>query len=237
MFDTIIADGGPSRIDAAAERGFRYDASLPDGSEQILAAHHAFSVADQIAQKIEYLWFHGLKRTVPYGVHGGQGSIHNYRKKYSKFSFPVRYGRHSASSRAGEIITISELSKSLLKAPVCNYSQCSGLDKDSDHHVRRALGDRGGGRRGGCKTWEATFMAVQALGYLGISTQNVEHWSDCATRQLGLQLVDRAASCRAFRMDDRRQRLIVDRERPDAERFFGWEVAGACKPGGPCGEA
>ncbi|SRR6266851_4015600 len=68
-------------------------------------------------------------------------------------------------------------------------------------------------------------MAVQSLGYLGISTQDVDQWSDFATRQLGLQLVDRAASCRAFRMDDRRQRLIVDKERPDAERFFGWEVA------------
>src|SRR5215813_13317678 len=67
-------------------------------------------------------------------------------------------------------------------------------------------------------------MAVQALGYLGISTQNIDEWSDFATRQLGLQLVDYAASSRAFRMDDRRQRIIVDRERPDAERFFGWEV-------------
>jgi 2,3-dihydroxybiphenyl 1,2-dioxygenase len=70
-------------------------------------------------------------------------------------------------------------------------------------------------------------MAVQALGYLGIITQDVDQWSDFATHQLGLQLVDRTASCRAFRMDDRRQRLIVDRERPDAERFFGWEVADA----------
>ena len=70
-------------------------------------------------------------------------------------------------------------------------------------------------------------MAVQALGYLGISTQNIDEWSDFATRQLGLQLVDRAASCRAFRMDNRRQRLIVDKERPEAERFFGWEVADA----------
>ena len=68
-------------------------------------------------------------------------------------------------------------------------------------------------------------MAVQALGYLGISTQNIDEWSDFATRQLGLQLVDQARSSRAFRMDDRRQRIIIDRERPDSERFFGWEVA------------
>jgi 2,3-dihydroxybiphenyl 1,2-dioxygenase len=70
-------------------------------------------------------------------------------------------------------------------------------------------------------------MAVQALGYLGISTQNIDEWSDFATRQLGLHLVDRTASSRAFRMDDRRQRVIVDREHPDADRFFGWEVADA----------
>ncbi|MGY4178433.1 2,3-dihydroxybiphenyl 1,2-dioxygenase [Bradyrhizobium sp. USDA 4518] len=70
-------------------------------------------------------------------------------------------------------------------------------------------------------------MAVQALGYLGISTQNIDEWSDFATRQIGLQLVDRTTSCRAFRMDDRRQRIIVDGEHPDFERFFGWEVADA----------
>jgi catechol 2,3-dioxygenase-like lactoylglutathione lyase family enzyme len=70
-------------------------------------------------------------------------------------------------------------------------------------------------------------MAVQALGYLGISTQNIDEWSDFATRRLGLQLVDRRVSCRAFRIDDRRQRVIVDNERPDAERFFGCEVADA----------
>jgi catechol 2,3-dioxygenase-like lactoylglutathione lyase family enzyme len=70
-------------------------------------------------------------------------------------------------------------------------------------------------------------MAVQALGYLGISTQDIDEWSDFATRQLGSQLVDRGVSRRAFRVDDRRQRFVVDKERPDAERFFGWEVADA----------
>jgi catechol 2,3-dioxygenase-like lactoylglutathione lyase family enzyme len=66
-------------------------------------------------------------------------------------------------------------------------------------------------------------MADQALGYLGISTQDIDEWSDFATRQLGLQLVDREVSRRAFRVDDRRQRVFVDKERPDAERFFGWD--------------
>jgi catechol 2,3-dioxygenase-like lactoylglutathione lyase family enzyme len=66
-------------------------------------------------------------------------------------------------------------------------------------------------------------MADQALGYLGISTQDIDEWSDFATRQLGLQLVGRGVSRRAFRVDDRRQRVVVDKERPDAERFFGWD--------------
>jgi catechol-2,3-dioxygenase len=37
-------------------------------------------------------------------------------------------------------------------------------------------------------------MADQALGHLGISTQDIEEWSDFATRQLGLQLVVRMPS-------------------------------------------
>jgi 2,3-dihydroxybiphenyl 1,2-dioxygenase len=74
-------------------------------------------------------------------------------------------------------------------------------------------------------------MAVQALGYLGISTQSIDDWSDFATRQLGLQLVDQTTSSRAFRMDDRRQRVIIDKERPDSEHFFGWEVADAASLG------
>src|SRR5258708_29256191 len=55
----------------------------------------------------------------------------------------------------------------------------------------------------------------------------MDEWSGFPRQQVGLQSVDRAASCRAFRMDDRRQRLIVDKGRPDTERFFGWEVADA----------
>ena len=66
-------------------------------------------------------------------------------------------------------------------------------------------------------------MAVQALGYLGIGTQDIDEWSDFATRQLGLRLVDRGVSRRAFRVDDRRQRVVVDKERPDAECFSGWD--------------
>jgi len=70
-------------------------------------------------------------------------------------------------------------------------------------------------------------MAVTALGYVGIGASDLDAWSDFATSQLGLQQVDRSTSCRAFRMDDRRQRIIADTDHADAERYFGWEVADA----------
>ncbi len=70
-------------------------------------------------------------------------------------------------------------------------------------------------------------MTVQALGYLGVGAADLDDWTDLATNGLGLQVVDRGAAGRAFRMDDRRQRLILDRAVPEGQRYFGWEVADA----------
>jgi 2,3-dihydroxybiphenyl 1,2-dioxygenase len=70
-------------------------------------------------------------------------------------------------------------------------------------------------------------MSVQALGYLRIGSDKLDDWSSFATGWLGMQATDGANASRAFRMDDRRQRLIVDRELPDTERCFGWELADA----------
>lgn len=67
-------------------------------------------------------------------------------------------------------------------------------------------------------------MAVTAFGYIGIGSADLDAWSDFAIRQLGLQQVDGGRASRAFRMDDRRQRIIADRDTA-AERYFGWEVA------------
>jgi 2,3-dihydroxybiphenyl 1,2-dioxygenase len=70
-------------------------------------------------------------------------------------------------------------------------------------------------------------MSIQALGYLGIGSDQLDDWGDYATNWLGLQVVDRGASVRAFRMDDRKQRLVIDRSMPEGQRYFGWEVADA----------
>jgi 2,3-dihydroxybiphenyl 1,2-dioxygenase len=39
--------------------------------------------------------------------------------------------------------------------------------------------------------------------------------------------VERGNSLLAFRMDDRKQRIVIDRSMPEGARFFGWEVADA----------
>jgi catechol 2,3-dioxygenase-like lactoylglutathione lyase family enzyme len=70
-------------------------------------------------------------------------------------------------------------------------------------------------------------MTIQGLGYLGIGTDKLEDWTNYATNWLGMQAVDRGAGVRAFRMDDRKQRLVVDRTLAEGQRYFGWEVASA----------
>jgi 2,3-dihydroxybiphenyl 1,2-dioxygenase len=70
-------------------------------------------------------------------------------------------------------------------------------------------------------------MGIQALGYLGIGTDKLDDWTNYATNWLGMQAVDRGAGVRAFRMDDRKQRLVIDRSLPEGQRYFGWEVADA----------
>ena len=70
-------------------------------------------------------------------------------------------------------------------------------------------------------------MEIEALGYVGVGASDLSDWTDFATNWLGMQLVERGNAVRAFRMDDRSQRLIVDRSLGDAQRYFGWEVADA----------
>jgi 2,3-dihydroxybiphenyl 1,2-dioxygenase len=68
-------------------------------------------------------------------------------------------------------------------------------------------------------------MAVQALGYMGVRSKSLEDWADFGTRHLGLQLIDKSRSTLAFRMDDRKQRIVVDQSAGEGVNFFGWEVA------------
>lgn len=67
-------------------------------------------------------------------------------------------------------------------------------------------------------------MEITSLGYIGINSTKVQDWSDYATGLLGMQQVDRGGQTRAFRMDDRKQRLVVTGEAGEGLGFMGWEV-------------
>src|ERR1700726_2298309 len=73
---------------------------------------------------------------------------------------------------------------------------------------------------------------VQALGYAGVRAKALEEWADFGSRFLGLQRVDKSRSTLAFRMDDRKQRLLVDADGGEGIGFMGWELGGAARPDG-----
>ena len=70
-------------------------------------------------------------------------------------------------------------------------------------------------------------MEIQALGYIGVRSNTLENWAQYGANLLGLQLVDKSSKTLAFRMDDRKQRLIVADDGGEGVGFFGWEVADA----------
>ena len=69
-------------------------------------------------------------------------------------------------------------------------------------------------------------MELQSLGYIGIRARDVDEWADYGSKFLGLQLVDRSRSTLTFRMDDRRQRVMVHADGGEGAAFLGWEVNG-----------
>ena len=68
---------------------------------------------------------------------------------------------------------------------------------------------------------------LRALGYAGFGSDYLEDWRQFGTGLVGLQAVERGNSLLAFRMDDRKQRIVIDRAMGEGARFFGWEVADA----------
>ncbi len=70
-------------------------------------------------------------------------------------------------------------------------------------------------------------MHLQTLGYIGVRTAHLDDWQAYASRFLGMQLVDKSERTLAFRMDDRKQRLVINAAEDEGAGFFGWEVADA----------
>ena len=70
-------------------------------------------------------------------------------------------------------------------------------------------------------------MAPIALGYIAVSTKSLADWSSYATSQFGLQRIDASAKTLAFRMDDRKQRVVVEEDGGSTISAYGWEMANA----------
>src|SRR5258708_36631601 len=65
--------------------------------------------------------------------------------------------------------------------------------------------------------------APQALGYVGVRAKDLADWASYGSGLLGLQRVDQSRSTLAFRMDDRKQRIIVTADGGEGTGRFGRE--------------
>src|SRR5262245_18612887 len=72
-----------------------------------------------------------------------------------------------------------------------------------------------------------TSMQISALGYVRARAKDIGDWASYGPGLLGLQRVDKSRSTIAFRMDDRKQRIIVNADGGEGIDVFGWEVADA----------
>jgi 2,3-dihydroxybiphenyl 1,2-dioxygenase len=70
-------------------------------------------------------------------------------------------------------------------------------------------------------------MQVEALGYVGARAKDLGDWASYGSGLLGLQRVDKSRSTLAFRMDDRKQRIIVTADGGEGIDVFGWEAKDA----------
>lgn len=64
---------------------------------------------------------------------------------------------------------------------------------------------------------------IAALAYIGVRSDRLDDWEHFANDLLGMQQVDQGGKLRSYRMDDRKQRLLIDGT-ADGQEFFGWEV-------------
>jgi len=70
-------------------------------------------------------------------------------------------------------------------------------------------------------------MPVLALGYIGVEARELDAWRTFGTDVLAMQVIENGADVLALRMDDRCQRVLVQRAERDGPAFFGFETAGA----------
>src|SRR5690349_17217096 len=68
-------------------------------------------------------------------------------------------------------------------------------------------------------------VRLQSLSYIGVRAPDLEDWAKLGPALYGLETAERTASTLRFRMDDRRQRIVVHGDGHRGAAFFGFEVA------------
>ena len=62
-------------------------------------------------------------------------------------------------------------------------------------------------------------MTLSSFGYASLRSEKIDDWADYGAKFLGLQLVERTKSALKFRMDDRKQRIVVSSEEAGAVSY------------------
>jgi 2,3-dihydroxybiphenyl 1,2-dioxygenase len=70
---------------------------------------------------------------------------------------------------------------------------------------------------------EEPAMTLSAFGYAALKSNRLEDWAQYGSKFLGLELAEATHSLLRFRMDDRKQRILIGAD--EATDVFGWEVA------------
>jgi 2,3-dihydroxybiphenyl 1,2-dioxygenase len=70
-------------------------------------------------------------------------------------------------------------------------------------------------------------MTLQSLSYIGVRAADIDDWAKLGVELFGLQLAERTRATLRFRMDDRRQRVIVHGDGGQGAAFLGFEIGDA----------
>ena len=79
-------------------------------------------------------------------------------------------------------------------------------------------------------------MSVQALGYIGLRAKELGDWAKFGSDFLGMQRIDKTRQTMAFRMDDRKQRVIIDADGGQGIALLRLGGCGCGRHGGARGE-
>ncbi len=69
-------------------------------------------------------------------------------------------------------------------------------------------------------------MSVVALGYIGVDARDLNAWRAFGTDVLAVQVIERGSDALALRVDERCQRVLVQRGAGDGPAFFRFETGG-----------